>query len=241
MQGLTIHSIRCHVYLAVLVLLQILMTAIGAVSSPPLPAWKTQLQHFRKWSGTYQYRNQLYSCSLVVHHVALDYKGADVTFKTNQTAIDMYGISDDDVIVVFKKEYQDSAHPHFAISDNVEFEVMLVVTGRLYAFIGNITQPINSGYGTVRLYPDGSVSTSSTSTVVSSHLSVGLAVGVSLFMLVVCIVAGVIILRWAIRKGYLRHVAMSYKNFRNPSDAAVSFENDGQRSGEEQTEGNVHI
>ena len=53
---------------------------------------------------------------------------------------------------------------------------------------------------------------------VSSSQSIGVAVGVSLSLLVVCTVCGVLMLRWAIRKGYLRHVAASYKNFRNSTD-----------------------
>ena len=76
-------------------------------------------------------------------------------------------------------------------------------------------------------------------TITESHsLSVGLAVGISVFLFIVCVVIGIIILRWAIRKGYLRHVARSYKSFRNP-DTPVSFDNTQHDS--QQCNVNVHI
>ena len=76
-------------------------------------------------------------------------------------------------------------------------------------------------------------------TVTESHgLSVGLAVGISLFLFIICTVIGIVILRWAVRKGYLRHVARSYKSFRNP-DTPVSFDN--VQEGGQRCDVNVHI
>ena len=58
-------------------------------------------------------------------------------------------------------------------------------------------------------------------TVTESH---GLAVGISLFLFIICTVIGIVILRWVVHKGYLRHVARSYKSFCCPN-TPVSFDN----------------
>ncbi|KAK7480461.1 hypothetical protein BaRGS_00028278 [Batillaria attramentaria] len=225
-------NIYCRIVLTVGILLQTVVLADS------LPTWKTQLVHFRRWSGTYEYQNAAHKCTLVVHSVQYDNDGgASVSFKTDEIAIDMNAFSSDNVTVLFTKEAQDFNHPHFPGSQDLEFEVKLV-TGKLSSFAGTITKPENAGYGSIRFSPEGSNRGTPKNYTRSSSLSIGLAVGISLFMLIVCIVIGIVILRWAIRKGYLRHVAMSYKNFRNPQDTPVSFDS---QPTDGQVEGNVHI
>ncbi|XP_076453687.1 uncharacterized protein LOC143288905 [Babylonia areolata] len=201
-----------------------------------LPLWKTQLIHFDKWEGHFVYQNTTHECELVVHSVQEVDGGAYVTFSADNTTLDMTARSEDDISLVFTADVIYQPGDHFY--DGFQFVVELLQYGSVHMMEGNITHPHTTS-SSIFLRPQGEWLANHTQ---SSALSIGLAVGVSLTLCVVCVVGGVLFLRWAIRKGYLRHVARSYKLFRSSESAAdppVSF--DAAHSDREAGEVNVHI
>ncbi|KAL8625542.1 hypothetical protein ACOMHN_014631 [Nucella lapillus] len=215
--------------LVILVSQIVLVTADGS----SLPLWKTQLTHYRQWKGYYVYQDKAHDCKMSVRSVQEE---AHVSFSADNSTLDMTAYSSDGVSIIFKTEAIFQPSDHFY--DNFQFVMELMQYGNLHVFLGNITHP-TSNFSTIKLQPEGSWMRNH---VKSSDKSIRLAVGVSLSLFVVCTVIGIVILRWAIRKGYLRHVAMSYKNFRNPESAAeppVSFSNAQEESRPDEV--NVHI
>ncbi|KAK7090782.1 hypothetical protein V1264_010538 [Littorina saxatilis] len=185
-----------------------------------MPMWKTEFYHFRNWEGNYMYHGESHPCSIAVQSVQEDDSGvAYVSFVAENTHLDMNAFSSDNIRIMFRQNAVYNTNHHFY--DVFEFVVELVPQGRVQVLIGNITRPA-SNFSTIRLQSEKSRGYENHSG--ASGLSVGLAIGISVFLFIVCIVVGILILRWGIRKGYLRHVARSYKNFRNPEGAA-SFDN----------------
>lgn len=72
----------------------------------------------------------------------------------------------------------------------------------------------------------------------SSKLSIGIAVGVALSLFIICVITSILIIRWGIQKGYLRHISRSYKSFRNPDSSIVTYDRETVNN---QDEMNVHI
>lgn len=225
-------SLCASVWLMMVNLLYLTDT-LGETDPKSLPMWKREFDRFRWWKGQYRFNKQTHSCNFVIHSVQFDdSKGAIGTFSSENTNLDMTVTSLNDIRIFFKQEVMYKGSEHFY--DDFEFVMEMLPQGKVYVMQGNITKPA-SNFSTIYFQPEG---TTSTNYQQSSNISVGLAIGISLFLFVVCTVAGIVIMRWAIKKGYLRHVAMSYKFFRNP-DTPVSFDNsdDGRRSEDVQ----VHI
>ncbi|PVD18927.1 hypothetical protein C0Q70_21486 [Pomacea canaliculata] len=141
----------------------------------------------------------------------------------------------DDVWVTFRTEASYQSSEHFFGSDGFEFHATMVPSGNLYYLSGNITKPNGTDFRDIYFRPQAGSKFRIVSG--SSAMSVGLPVGISLGLLVICVSIAIIILRWGVRNGYLRHVAWSYKLFRN-SQEPVTFSTSEQ---DQETGVNVHI
>ncbi|XP_025079402.1 uncharacterized protein LOC112555283 isoform X1 [Pomacea canaliculata] len=214
--------------------LLLLVTCICGQQS--LPLWKMQLINYTDWNGNYLYRERSYACSLKILSVQPDRnRGASLTFKANSTHFDMLATSIDDVWVTFRTEASYQSSEHFFGSDGFEFHATMVPSGNLYYLSGNITKPNGTDFRDIYFRPQAGSKFRIVSG--SSAMSVGLPVGISLGLLVICVSIAIIILRWGVRNGYLRHVAWSYKLFRN-SQEPVTFSTSEQ---DQETGVNVHI
>ncbi|BFZ00908.1 hypothetical protein BsWGS_03946 [Bradybaena similaris] len=197
----------------------------------PSPLWATLLHHNKQWEGICSYDSIIEVCSLTVH------SAASASFTSDHMNMDMKVSSDDNVTVTFEESSVWDSSAHAAGHTNLQLMGVFTKQKGVYHFVGNISSLEQKNFGSVNLSPKTYLGRSNDDT----SLRYGLAIGIPVVLAILLMIASVLILRWGIKKGYLRHVPWAYKHFTNPRRGQPDFEldNSKQNVGTEQPE--VHI
>ncbi|GFO22792.1 hypothetical protein PoB_004929700 [Plakobranchus ocellatus] len=182
-----------------------------------LPLWKNLLTHHLHWEGGYIYKHggPEYDCSLTVHSIGLD-KGSTsfVTLTAEHITVDMDITTDDDVVILLKEEAAWNKTETFHHHTQIQIEAQFVSDHLYYSFMGNVSSAEEDNFATIVMRPRGfNVPTHHR----RSHTSLkyGLVLGIPIACAAVMMVAAAMIMWWAVKRGYVRHVPWSYKSFHN--------------------------
>ncbi|XP_041354761.1 uncharacterized protein LOC121372486 [Gigantopelta aegis] len=212
----------CGIYPCHLLQLGLVFVLTAVSSAHVVIEWQHTLELYRSWSGYYRVYDIHYPCSLQVHSVQSGHQGtAMLTFRDNETVMDVSVFSYDDITMVFKLESMHKPSSRFPGDVDIRIEAKVVYIGGVCTISGNFTDPRNRGFGTFVVQPQNAPEITSR----SKALTIGLAVGIPLVLMAMITVIAVCLIMWAIRKGYLRHVPCSFKTFRNPPDSDLRLEN----------------
>uniref|UniRef100_A0A0B7A622 Uncharacterized protein n=1 Tax=Arion vulgaris TaxID=1028688 RepID=A0A0B7A622_9EUPU len=204
------------------------------LASGAAPLWKSILKLHKQWDGYYYHDTEDYKCSLTVHSIGY------VSFTSEHTSIDMAVSSTDNATVIFKETSVWNSSDHFVGHTNLEFTGHFVVDGYSYRFVGNVSSDELTNFGTVIMSPPASPGRNNASNS-NTSLRYGLAIGIPVVLSFILMVAAVLILRWGIKKGYLRHVPRAYKHFTNPRRGKTTFEMNDSEVQSESEHSEVHI
>uniref|UniRef100_A0A2C9KT15 Uncharacterized protein n=1 Tax=Biomphalaria glabrata TaxID=6526 RepID=A0A2C9KT15_BIOGL len=192
----------------------LLVTFLTVNSADVSPVWKIQLTHFTVWKGSMNIGGKQTLCVLEVMRINYHPHGeVHVTFRADRDHLEMIGKSDDDVVVVFDEHtrWEEAPENH----QDLRFTGKFHMSDINYYYEGNVSSQENI-LGTIWLSPAGQqveVEIVKENKALKYGLSIGLPVGLALII----IVAAGLIMWWACKKGYLRHVPLAYKHFTNPN------------------------
>ncbi|KAJ8310717.1 hypothetical protein KUTeg_012582 [Tegillarca granosa] len=225
MEGYYIRGFLTYViYITIIVTIRCQVSAEKSTSTALPPGdWKQAFVDEAKWSGYYVYSKQHIPCSLAVHSVQLDKYGVVLaTFKDDTAQFDIQGVSNDDGrTVIFRMSTAQQLSDRIQV--NSEFKLSGEVTrdkreSPFWTYHGNASVNTNdSNFGPFVMFA-GDVAVVNAGGGLDDSKQVALTVGISLGAAVLGVALLVGIGVWAVRSGHLRHVPLSYKNFKN--DAA---------------------
>ncbi|XP_005104710.1 uncharacterized protein LOC101854187 [Aplysia californica] len=180
--------------------------------------WKSLFNHHREWIGFYRHDGGNYYCNLSVKSVGLSEDGVSyVTFTAQDITLDMSVVSDDGENLTFTESSVWTKKEHFEGHSNLQFQGQIEPYGLYYRFEGLVSSDEIQNFGTVSLRPKGVRMRAPKKA--DHDLKYGLSIGVPVVLAVLLVVAGAMILLWAFRKGYLRHIPRAYKHFTNPTQS----------------------
>ncbi|KAK3730217.1 hypothetical protein RRG08_034962 [Elysia crispata] len=185
-----------------------------------LPMWKNLLTHHQQWDGRYTYRHansSLYDCSLRVMSLGQKENSESYLILTaDHIDIDMKIDSEDDTIIYLQEDAVWRKTKYFEDHTDIRIVGEFVSDHLYYMFLGNVSSAEEENFASMALRPRGFLSKVSNRK--QSHLNYGLVYGIPVSCAALLMVAGIMIIFWAVRKGYIRSLSWSYKNFNNPSD-----------------------
>ncbi|ESP04869.1 hypothetical protein LOTGIDRAFT_229959 [Lottia gigantea] len=196
-----------------------------AVSSDQDTVWKDILQQYRRWDGNYNYKSEVYPCTLLIHSVQ---KGTDggmyATFRDKNTVMEVDGYSaTEEECIDIRKVTTFNESDIFPKEDDFRAKLCLKHTKDMWTLFGNITEPNKKDFGYMYLDAKASASKVEVFDDGKEGMRIGLAVGIPVTLAVILSIVAVSMIVWAVKKGYLRHVPRNYKNFNN--NKMVEFSN----------------
>ncbi|CAL1542882.1 unnamed protein product [Lymnaea stagnalis] len=195
---------------------------IQTLTATSVPLWKTQLIHHNLWKGDIGNGHWKYPSMLEVHSVQVEeYGSALVTFSAHDINLDMCGKSSNNKTVIFYEDSTWDKSSHFEGQTNLKISGEFLKDGINYYFSGNVSSDEDQTYAVVWLSPAGYPVEIIKET--NTHLRYGLAIGIPVGLGVVLIVSAALIMWWAVKKGYVRHIPMAYKSFTNPKRSAAVY------------------
>ncbi|CAG5123708.1 unnamed protein product [Candidula unifasciata] len=184
-----------------------------------------------QWEGMYRLEEINDPCSLTVH------SHTSVSFIAEHIIMDMKVSSDDNVTVTFNESSVWHSTVHESSYTDLSFVGVFQKTKTTYSFVGNISSCQRENIGTISLSPNAIRGRSNDET----RLRYGLAIGIPVCLAILLTIASVFILKWGIKKGYLRHVPWAYKYFTNPKRGQADFEINNPEYSTESGQPEVHI
>ncbi|XP_059155350.1 uncharacterized protein LOC131940649 [Physella acuta] len=208
--------------LRTLILLLFMCTlTIGGI----IPVWKNLLLHYKEWKGSITHNGEISNCMLEVHSVYFDNDGiALVAFSAENFYVEMAATSVDNKTVIFTEDVTWHKQAQFQNDTNLKVVGMFLPAEENYYFLGNVSSDTFDSLGVVKLSPSGYPLVIDRE--YNTHLKYGLVVGIPVAMGVTITVIAAVIMWWAIKKGYLRHVPWAYKNFTNPRKTQATYKVD---------------
>ncbi|RUS79730.1 hypothetical protein EGW08_012503 [Elysia chlorotica] len=186
------------------------------------PMWKNLLTHHRHWDGRYTYRNgssSLYNCSL---YVAALGDSSFLILTAEHLNIDLTIDPQDDTTIHLHEEAVWSKDKYFQNHTDIKISGQFVSDHQYYIFLGNVSSAEEENFATMALRPRGFLSTVTRHE--QSHLNYGLVYGIPLSCAAVLMICGMLIIYWSMRKGYIRSLSWSYKNFHNSPEESSAPE-----------------
>ncbi|KAH9499515.1 hypothetical protein Btru_078035 [Bulinus truncatus] len=178
------------------------------------PVWKVQLAHFDLWKGSIDYAGINTPCMMLVHSIkSRPYDEVMVTFTADNIQLDMVGQSGDNINVTFEEYYSWEKNAQFEDQTDFIFTGKFHISDLTYYFEGTISTFENPTFGTIWLSPAGHPLEIVRE---NSSLRYGLAIGIPVTLAVLLMITAALIMWWACKKGYLRHVPLAYQHFTNP-------------------------
>jgi len=180
-------------------------------------SWKDVFSDNQRWVGSYYYKTEKITCSLSIYHINKEGIGTVYAgFSDPDTSLELEGghlLNAPNFTIQFTKSTVYEATSN-RIPPDGEFEItgQLLQTSTGWEYQANVTKPeVNHFSGLVLR----TLTVTHTPPEKDRSLQIGLTVGLSLLfaLLGFGIMVGLVV--WGVRKGYIRHVATSYKNFKN--------------------------
>lgn len=180
-------------------------------------SWKDVFEDNQRWYGSYYYNEEKFKCSMSIYHVAKEGLGTVYAgFTDPDTSIELEGghiLNEPNLTIQFTK-----ATVYMATSNRIQPDQDFELTGKLnfknggWEYRANVTRPVNNSFSDFVL---NTMKVSPVPHTKDRSLQIGLTIGLSLLFAFVGVGIMVGLVVWGVRKGYIRHVATSYKNFKN--------------------------